>query len=99
MRSIYNFIAKRLPGPGTGNMAFQPSFGLPAFSVGGPGIEYTRPFLSIQEAPLYYDQEQVIDGINGLEYQGMYSQGLIDLEQYVDNLAAQNTAVVGGGVG
>lgn len=80
------FTKRRLPGPGTGDMAYEPSNTLPKFLIGGAGTHYRKGMKPIGPAQLYYGQAQVIDGINGVAYSGMTSDGVIDFDAYVANL-------------
>lgn len=83
---LAHFTKRRLPGPGTGDLAYEPNFTLPKFLIGGPGTHYRRGMHPIGPAQLYYGQAQVIDGLNGVAYAGMTSDGVIDFDAYVQNL-------------
>lgn len=76
----FKFAAKRLPGPGTGNLAFLPFQTLPVHSVGGPGVEYGRPFRAINEPPVYVERAVPIDGINGITTGDIQLYGLTDMD-------------------
>lgn len=83
---LYLFTNRRLPEPGTGNLAFQPLTTLPAFEVGGPGTEYRHGFDAVGPSQLYYGQAQTLDGLAGISYAGMGSDGVIDFDAYLSNV-------------
>jgi len=85
--SFYNFTPKRLPGPGTGNFAFEPGFTLPAYLAGGAGTSYRRGFRVLQPAQSYYGQQQTIIGMEGISAGSMDSAPLIEMDKYI---ASQN---------
>lgn len=84
--AFYNYTPKRLPGPGTGNFAFEPGFGLPAYQAGGPGISYRRGFKTIQQPQQYYGKQQTVIGLEGIDAGSFVGSPLIEWEKY---LAAQ----------
>lgn len=84
---MYKYTPRRLPGPGTGNFAFEPEFSLPKYLAGGPGTSYRRGFRVTQPAQSYYGQEQVIIGLEGIQAGSIGGQPLIEWDKY---LAAQN---------
>jgi hypothetical protein len=85
--ALYNFTPKRLPGPGTGNFAFEPGFSLPAQVAGGPGTSYRRGFKPLAPPQSYFGQQQTIIGLEGIPAGSIVGQGLIEWDKY---LAAQN---------
>lgn len=90
-RHLYSYTPMPLPTPGTMNFAFQPAFSLPPEMVQGAGKIYGNgngilPYGN--GAPFYYVQAQVLDGLNGQPYDGLYQQGLIDMQEYVAQLQA-----------
>lgn len=85
--SLYKYTPKRLPGPGTGNFAFEPEFGLPVQLAGGPGTAYFRGFRVTQPQQPYYGQQQTIIGLEGIQAGSIVGQSLIEWDKY---LAANN---------
>jgi len=84
--AFYNYTPKRLPGPGTGNFAFEPGFGLPAFTAGGAGTPYRKGFKTIQEPQAYYGKQETVIGLEGIAAGSFNGTPLIEWEKY---LAAQ----------
>lgn len=86
--ALYPNVAKPPAGtPGAMNRAVYPAFSLPAFSIQGPGFIYGNgrgPAVVATVPMLDYARVQVIDGINGTVFGGIYQQGLINLEAYVN---------------
>lgn len=85
--SFYNYFATPVSDPETGNLAFIPATSLPYETLRGGGKFYDRSF-DVHIKPLLYGQERVINGLEGIEYTGLQSQGLIDMEAYIRNLQA-----------
>lgn len=80
--ALYNYTPKRLPGPGTGNFAFEPGFGLPAYAAAN-GVRYTRGFKTIQEPQAYYGQQQTVIGMEGVNAGSFVGSPLIEWEKYL----------------
>ena len=88
--ALYNFIKRRVPGPGTGDLAFLPSFGLQLDWFTGRGRETQQQLAVLSTTPqVYYQQQQTIDGFEGIEAGTMSSAPLIELDNYLSGLAAQ----------
>lgn len=87
MAPLVCFRERRLPTePGSGNYALCPTHTLPRGSFGGAGRGYTvsrdmiTAFAATQPAPLYYGQDQVIIGLEGVPYYGINPTPLTDFE-------------------
>ena len=84
--ALYKFVERPIGAtPGAGNFAFLPSFSLPLFSVGGPGTAFYKNW-GTQPANMYYGQQQVISGMEGVYAPGIQSQPLIDMQKHIETL-------------
>lgn len=73
--------------PGAGNFAFIPLTGLPLESLAGRGYSYGKVW-GMPQAQLYYGQEQVVTGLEGITAPGIQPTPLIDMESYLAELSA-----------
>lgn len=80
---MYNFTPRELPGPGTGNLAFEPDISLPGYSVGGAGTNYPIVFATSQPVQVYYNQRKYLIGLAGEPAGSIVGQPLIDWETYL----------------
>jgi hypothetical protein len=83
--AFYNFFARPVSNPETGNLAFVPATSLPPQSLRGGGQFYNKTY-DLFSPQLMYGQEQYIVGLEGIEFSGIQSEGLIDMEAYIANL-------------
>lgn len=76
---IYGHIRTRQPdGSGAGVYAFVPQYGLPLFTLLGPGTPYSFRWNPLQPPQMYYNQAQRMDGKLGVQAGQMALQRLID---------------------
>lgn len=96
-KPLYAYKATRLQtDPGAGNYAFLPLTQLPLQSVGGAGIGFYKDW-GRMEPQLYYGQERVIDGLEGIEAPGIQSESLIDMDAYISELSGMQAETTEGG--
>lgn len=88
--SLYHYKEQPLAtSPGAGNYAFLPATSLPLEDVNGAGYGYRRQW-GMPQAQLYYGQEQVANGLEGITAPGIQTTPLIDMDAYLDELSALN---------
>ncbi len=69
-------------GVGAGDYAFEPSLGLPPFSLLGVGMPFERQMLPMQPAQAYYLAKQYIIGMSGVVAGQIIGQPLVQAGQF-----------------
>lgn len=83
MRHIYTYSPQPLPGPGTGNYAFESDISLPLFTVNGAGTPYHGRLNAMQPPQLYFRQGQYVIGLAGNGTGQLSGTPLIDLQNWI----------------
>jgi hypothetical protein len=81
--SLYGFswTGTREIGIGTGDYAFEPTIGLPAYSLLGVGMPFERQLNPLQPPQSYYIARQYMIGLHGVVAGQIVGQPLIDTGQ------------------
>lgn len=84
---LYAFKRKKQPTPGTGDMAFMPSFSLPATGFVGPASLIAKQLFPIPTTPqLYYHQALTQDGLEGIPAGSVGQMPLEDLQNILSGV-------------
>jgi hypothetical protein len=86
---LYNYLIRKLPTPGTGNLAFLPAFGLPLDWFQGQGTGVQAQLNVLSDVPQVYQKHHaIVDGMQGIEAGSIGQAGLINMEDYLSSITA-----------